>query len=78
MMEIGTTQPRNLAVSFLKPIRSNYLENGVKALQTQRSIFESVYGNAPKTALEFDAANNNGTLLSLLSVVDGIYDGDKQ
>lgn len=61
--EKGDQQPRSLAVSFLRPIDGHdYGDKAVKALKTQQTHFDNVYGACADSYYELDAFRGEGNL----------------
>lgn len=63
LAEKGDQQPRSLAVSFLRPIDGHdYGDKAVKALKTQQTHFDDVYGACADDRYEIDAFRGEGNL----------------
>ena len=78
LMEIGEQQPRNLAVSFLKPVRDNYLEKAIDKLHTEKKNMDTVYGTSSDKEISFNVLKGDGSLSNVLSSVDDLYQEDAE
>lgn len=64
--EIGEQQPRSLAVSFLKPIyEQDQAKGAIRALETQASYFDQVYGQCADQVYTFDVTQGQGSFEQL-------------
>jgi len=68
--EKGETQPRSLALAFMKPTnREQMLEDAVENLTRVRENLDNSYETAPEAAVEFYPAKGEGKLSGLLDFV---------
>jgi CRISPR system Cascade subunit CasC len=74
LAEIGSEQPRSLAVAFLKPIRgkeSGMLDEAISALEFTRTNMDKVYGPCADSVKSLNAATGQGSLKEILDFVEG-------
>lgn len=72
LAEIGSQQPRNLSVAFLKPINDreeNQATAAIAALNDQVTKFDQVYGDCADKRYSFNVPEGEGTLKELLEFV---------
>jgi len=77
LAEKGRQQPRSLSVAFLKPVSGrDQLGDAVRALETQRSNFDKVYGKCYDGSKSFDAITGEGSLEEVIEFVSGRMTND--
>lgn len=70
LAEMGTKQPRSLAVAFFQPVRGeNILPTAIACLKHQRDNFDRVYGQCAESHYELNADKGEGSLSALLDFV---------
>lgn len=70
LAEIGTRQPRSLAVAFFQPVRDgDQLTAAVSRLQKQRDSFDKGYGKCADVDYELNTLTGDGSLSGLLDFV---------
>ncbi len=70
LAEMGTKQPRSLAVAFFQPVRGeNILPTAIECLKQQRDNFDRVYGQCADRYYELNAEKGEGSLSALLDFV---------
>ncbi|TKI04080.1 type I-E CRISPR-associated protein Cas7/Cse4/CasC [Martelella alba] len=70
LAEIGTRQPRSLAVAFFQPIRDdNVVQAAIARLQAQRNNFDDVYGKCVEASCELNVQAGTGSMQELLAFV---------
>ena len=73
LAERGSSQPRSLASSFVKPILSqDTLVDAIERLRDTRKGFEHVFGPGDAKSLEFSVPEKQGTLRDLIDFVSTI------
>ena len=61
LAEIGSQQPRSLAVAFLDPVRENdQITSAIQRLNTQRINMDKIYGNCYDNSNHFTVTNEKG------------------
>ncbi len=70
MAEVGTQQPRSLAVAFFKPVSgTDQVTEAINRLEKQRADFNAVYGLSDEKSYIMNASMGNGSLKELLDFV---------
>lgn len=76
LAEIGTQQPRSLAISYLKPVDDNdVLGKAIEELKRTRDSIDKIYGQSYDSKSEYDVKAGTGTLGDVLTFVESVYGG---
>ena len=69
--ENGTTEPRNLAIAFMKPVRGeDILDQAVERFRKTRATIDEAYESKPEASLEFYPRGAEGKLSEMLGFVE--------
>lgn len=69
LVEKGDQQPRSLALAFVNPVKGDYLQQAIDALQHVQANMDQVYGPCAQQRCQIDVLNAQGTVTELLDFV---------
>ena len=79
LCEKGDSQPRSLAVAFLKPVeagRDGLLANAIEALEGERQRLDQAYGDGDPNAVVMNTLTGQGRLADVIAYAkEGLEDG---